>query len=275
MKTKLATLTLGALIMWRIKRYYADASVEDLQWILAPTARLTTLLSGTAFGWEPGEGYLSRERLLLIEKACAGINFMIAAFGMVTFVLSRRIRSWSSGAGILLASLAASYVAAVAVNATRITVSMWLAAHAFHLPGVAAGQMHRFEGIVFYFGGLVLLHAVVQRFDSPYRPMRLTTPLVCYYALTLAVPLANGAGRQGAAFVEYALFVLALPLILVGLARVVETTIFRAFATPCGNRSLRRLRGLCGFPTTSARAPRWTAVTAATRRWRRPALGKP
>jgi hypothetical protein len=26
---------------------------------------------------QPGEGYLSRERFFLIEKACAGINFMI------------------------------------------------------------------------------------------------------------------------------------------------------------------------------------------------------
>jgi hypothetical protein len=98
---------------------------------------------------------------------------------------------------------------------------MWLAAHAFHLPGMAAGQLHRFEGIVFYFSGLVLLHGVVQRFDNPRQPMHLTTPLAWYYALTLAVPLANGAGRHGAAFVEYALFVAVLPVILVGLARAV------------------------------------------------------
>ena len=101
MRIRVATLMLVALIMWRIKRYYADANVDDLQWILGPTARLVTAVTTTPFQWEAGEGYLSRERMFLIEKACAGINFMIAAFGMVAFVLRRRMCGALTGAAVI------------------------------------------------------------------------------------------------------------------------------------------------------------------------------
>jgi exosortase K len=164
MKTKLAVLTLAALVMWRMKRYYADARVDDLRWILSPTTRLVTALTGVRFGWEPGEGYFSSERLFLIEKVCAGINFMIAALGMVVCVLICRMRSWLDAALVVVVSVAASYSAAVIVNAVRIAAAMWLAARAFRVMWMTAGQIHRLEGIVFYFGGLVLLYALVQQF---------------------------------------------------------------------------------------------------------------
>ncbi len=228
MRIRVATLMLVALIMWRIKRYYADANVDDLRWILGPTARLVTAVTTTPLQWEAGEGYLSRERMFLIEKACAGINFMIAAFGMVAFVLRRRMCSVRTSAAVVVVSLTTSYAAAIGVNAVRITAALWLAAHSVHLPGMDAVQFHRFEGIVFYFGGLVLLHAIVQRFDDQSRSMRLTTPLLAYYTLTLAVPLANGAWRNTATFVEYAIFVLTLPLAFVALVAVVGY----AFAPP-------------------------------------------
>ena len=220
MNAKLATLALAALVMWRIKRYYADAQVDDLRWILGPTARLVTTFTGAPFGWEPGEGYLSRERFFLIEKACAGINFMIAAFGMVAFVLRRRIRTWLAGTAVLVVSVLASYSAAVVVNAMRITFAMWLAAHSFQIAGMSAGQLHRIEGIVLYFGGLVALHELARRFDGRPAAVRMTTPLFWYYGMTLVVPLTNGAAGNSAAFVEYALCVLTLPLVCIALARV-------------------------------------------------------
>ena len=112
-KRTLGILLLVALAMWGMKRYYAEAPVDELQWILGPTATLVTALTGVPFEWEPGQGYLSRERFFLIEKACAGINFMIAAFGMVAFVRGRRVRSCRAAAGVLLMCVLASYSAAV------------------------------------------------------------------------------------------------------------------------------------------------------------------
>lgn len=52
---------------------------------------------------------------------------------------------------------------------------------------------------------------------------RAALPLSAYYAVTLALPLANGAGRSGVVFVRHAVIVLLVPLIVVGLACAVSS----------------------------------------------------
>jgi len=230
-KRTLAILLLVALATWAMKRYYAEAPVDELHWILGPTTTLVTALTRVSFEWEPGQGYLSRERFFLIAKACAGINFMIAAFGMVAVVRGRRVGSCRAAAGVLLMCVLASYSAAVCVNAARITIAMWLAAHPVGFAGMTAAQLHRVEGIACYFGGLVLLYQLVQYVDRPpsHRPIRACfggqarsvpelVPLFWYLVITVAIPLANGAAIAGKVFVEHTLFVLAVPLVLVALA---------------------------------------------------------
>jgi exosortase K len=235
-KRTLGILLLVALAMWGMKRYYAKAPVDELQWILGPTATLVTALTGVRFEWEPGQGYLSRERFFLIAKACAGINFMIAAFGMVAVVRGRRVTSCRAAAGVLLMCVLASYSAAVCVNAARITIAIWLTAHPVGFAGMTAAQVHRVEGIVCYFGGLVLLYQLVQYVDHgskrvspgaegacPPKHVRIgrregAVPLFWYLVITVAVPLANGAASGGKVFVEHMLYVLAVPLALVALA---------------------------------------------------------
>jgi len=165
MKIKLLVLAAAALMAWGLKRHYSDARADDLWWILRPTAQLVSATTGAPFAMQPGEGYFSRERLFLIEKSCAGINFMIAAFGMLMLALLHRVGSRFSAARVLSVSLLASYSAAVLVNAVRIAVAMWLAAHPVAWPALSAGEVHRVEGITAYFGGLVLLYELVQRLD--------------------------------------------------------------------------------------------------------------
>ena len=164
MKTKLVVLALALVIAWALKSHYAAARADDLLWILTPTTRIVGVVTGADFSLQAGEGYFSRERMFLIEKSCAGVNFMIAAFAMLVVALFHRVRSAVSAAGVLGVSLAVGYAAAVVVNAARIAVAMWLAAH----PGalfIGAADVHRLEGITVYFGGLVLLYEVVQRLD--------------------------------------------------------------------------------------------------------------
>jgi exosortase K len=165
-KAKLCVLIFTALFVWGMKRFYSDARADDLWWVLSPTARLAGVAAGTTFTIEPGEGYVSRERLFLIEKSCAGINFMIAAFGMVVFALFHRVASAASGVRVVVVSLIASYLAAVLVNTARIVIAMWLAAQSVAWSTLSAADVHRIEGIAVYFGGLVLLYELVQQLDS-------------------------------------------------------------------------------------------------------------
>jgi len=172
MKRRLAAVAVAMLIAWGLKRHYAEARAEDLAWILGPTSRLAGAIAGTTFEPQLGEGYLSREHLFVIAKACAGVNFMVAAFGMMVWALLHHIGSLASAAWVLVVSLLASYGATVLVNAARIVAALWLAAHPIGLSVFSAGEVHRLEGIAVYFGGLVLLYELVQQFDRRTVPVR-------------------------------------------------------------------------------------------------------
>ena len=119
---------------------------------------------------------MSRERLFLIEKSCAGLNFMIAALGMTGFALSRDGARGMRAVSTLAASVALSYAGAVLVNAVRILVAIWLCS-----ANVASGwwtpaRVHRLEGIAVYFAGLMVLDFVARRFAGPGRPRECEAP---------------------------------------------------------------------------------------------------
>jgi hypothetical protein len=69
---------------------------------------------------------------------------------------------------------------------------------------------------------------------------RATPPLAWYYAITLALPLANGAAQAGVAFVEHAMVVLVLPPVLIVLACAAYEG---ARVLPCGTTG-------CGMTVT-------------------------
>jgi exosortase K len=225
MKPKVGALIVVALGVWGMKRYYADARPDDLWWILSPTAHLAGLVTGVRFAMSPGEGYVALDRLFLIEKSCAGINFMIAAFGMVSFALIHRVTSTSSAARVIGVGLLVSYTAAIVVNATRIAIALWLGAHPIARTSVSAAQLHRIEGIVVYFGGLMMLYQLVRRFDRHVAPAwsDWALPLACYYAVTIVIPLANGAAEVGPAFAAHVAVVLVLPPLIIAATTAVRT----------------------------------------------------
>src|SRR5262249_20153093 len=159
----------------------------------------------------------SGDHTFLIAASCAGVNFLITAFLMLSLGTWWRNQPeefrWSS----VPVTLGCAYVATVLVNAIRISTAL-------QLRGMSAGgwmtpnQMHRFEGIFIYFGFLMLLFVVSERVAYRRRPFgiiagralhpwrgssnyhdlfgsirQLSFPLLIYYATTLALPLLNGA----------------------------------------------------------------------------------
>jgi exosortase K len=157
-----AVLAVMALAMFALKRHYSTAEVEDVRWILWPTSTLVALVTGSAFEFERGAGYLSREHFFVIEKSCAGLNFMIAALGMIGFALSRHAGRWRDSAGILARSVVLSFVAAVLVNTLRILVAIGLSSVDLASGWWTAPRIHRVEGVAVYFGGLMVLNRMAR-----------------------------------------------------------------------------------------------------------------
>jgi len=213
-----AQLVLVGLCALALKSYYSTATADDLIWILRPTTALVELLSGQHFEFESYAGYMSSDRRFVIAVPCAGVNFLITAFLMLA--LRRLWRERFRGicwryipfAGVL------AYLVTLIANTTRIWLALELRARAVAISGLTNNQLHRVEGIVVYFTFLLLLFVLLERFESTQRlnfARVLLFPLVVYYAMALGVPLLNGSFHRGSAFWEHAIYVLAVPLVII------------------------------------------------------------
>ncbi len=201
-----------------LKQYYSTASANQLRWILAPTSACVELVSGTSFEFESHAGYISRDRSFLIASSCAGVNFLITAFLMLSARKLLRDRSQKTAWGFIPAAALIAYLVTLIANTTRIAIALRLQRMPAQVSWLNPNQVHRFEGIFIYFGFLLLLFVVGEKMSSEKTSglfRQSFFPLLVYYATTLGIPLANGAYRQGTEFWEYSIFVLLIPLVLI------------------------------------------------------------
>ena len=209
---QLVVVLLCALVL---KSYYSTATADELRWILAPTTAMVEMLSGRSFAFESYTGYMSSDHTFVIAVPCAGVNFLLTAFLMIGLRRLWRDRFQAVSWRFLPIAALIAYVAALIANTTRICVALEMQRRAVEFSWLTGNQLHRIEGIVIYFGFLLLLFMLIERPDSPPRLNRvLLFPLLIYYATTLGIPLINGSYMQPA-FWEHFGFVLVLPLIIV------------------------------------------------------------
>jgi exosortase K len=235
-----------------LKLHYSTASVNQLRWIVAPTTVLVELISGTRFAFESHAGYLSSDRSFLIAASCAGVNFLITAFLMLSL---RKL--WKDGSRKGSDNLAWSFIPTAALfaylvtiiaNGVRISIALHLQRMSPEFSWLTPNQLHRFEGIFVYFGFLLLLFVVSEKLSSEDRAglshhdevrcveeaseigrhsysrgklglLRVTFfPLLIYYVTTLGIPLLYSVFRPRvviADFREHLVFVLLTPLLLI------------------------------------------------------------
>jgi exosortase K len=232
-----AIFYLAAILMaLALKQYYSQARAEDLGWILKPTAGLVSLITGDEFSFKTGTGYVCGTQRIIIAPGCAGINFMLMAFGMSVFTGMHHMQRSCHRFLWLVCSLAAAYGLTMGVNTLRIIASI----HTFHADfsssGLAWGRVHRLEGVVIYFFFQYLFYSmirrIIQKMDGPRieisdQPLGLDhpersfqsithrdrpkwgvsevarktfftglTPIIWYLAVTLAVPFLNSAPKK-------------------------------------------------------------------------------
>ena len=152
------------------KTYYRDASAGDLGWILAPTAHLVSWVTGVAFTFERGAGWISREVGFIIAPACAGVNFALAAFLALSLGWLPGMRSARSTAARLALAAAVAYVATLVVNTARIAIAIAMHRGTIDVGGWDREHVHEVEGIVVYLGGLCALYALARAVEARRRP---------------------------------------------------------------------------------------------------------
>jgi len=206
--TRLLSGAVAAVCMVLLKHHYSIASADQLRWILAPTARLVAWFTSARPVFEAGVGYVDFTHGIIIAPACAGINFMIMAFGLAACLAIRHTRLPAHQWVWLTYAAALSFSGTLAVNTLRIIVSMSLYAAPIYSGILTVERLHRLAGVGIYFGALWLFYRLWAHIIKCYRkPVsgRLADadnslsnwlPYCWYLAIALGVPIANGLLRQ-------------------------------------------------------------------------------
>lgn len=213
-RQSLQIIAVGACAL-ALKIHYSIASPDHLRWILSPTTWLVELLSSQSFHFESHAGYMSSDHSFLIAASCAGVNFMIASFLMLTLrtLLSNRTQSVSWW--FIPKAAAIAYLTTLVANTVRICIALEMQKGLPSIDQLNFNQMHRLEGILVYFAFLLMLFRITETAHSkslPARVRQLSFPLSIYYVTTLLLPFLNGASRYSQAFWEHSVFVLVVPL---------------------------------------------------------------
>lgn len=191
----------AAVLALGLKYHYSRASVDDLLWIMGPTAGLVSKMTGLSFAHDPSSGFVNHELGIAIAPACSGVNFLIIAFGMAFFSFAHRFKNIRDKYVWIAASLAGAYLLTLGVNSLRIGLSIVTLSHDIHTAWLTAERVHRMEGIVVYFLCLCLfyrgIHHLIpvhgRKTHNRKRPgIRALWPLFWYLAMALGVPLVTG-----------------------------------------------------------------------------------
>jgi len=263
-RSRLPVALLTVLVMLLLKQHYSTATATQIDWILAPTAKLVAWLTSANPVWESGVGYVDFSRGIIVAPACAGINFMIMAFGLAAFCGLHKIRKVTHQAAWLLSALAAAYGLALLVNMVRIAASMVLYQADIYSGWMTVERVHRLTGVVLYFAVLWLyflgLRPIIASYCSwfDHRTGQWDVhlpdwlPPGWYLLGALGVPLANQAWKRGLpSFAEHCVTVL-----LATLAVWAAATAVNRLRKTLRDRVSHRLRALHSDPSSSCPARR-------------------
>ena len=83
----------GALLLLGMKYYYSRGDPDSLSWILAPTARWVSALSGIPFIKVTQTGYVSHSCRFIIAASCSGLQFLMISMTALVFSYIHRMRT--------------------------------------------------------------------------------------------------------------------------------------------------------------------------------------
>lgn len=219
---KLASVFIILTLAYLLKSIYSQGNSETLGWLLAPTAALVELFTGIPFVCEAGTGWVNYHHHVAIVPSCAGGNFLIILFCLLSLhcvYALRRMPSVKYLFPAIVLSLVFAYGATLLVNSARIRVSIILYGADIYKGWLTPELVHRVAGIVIYYLSLLGCYTLLLMFlqkragqgAGSFRLLNggvLLVPLLCYLLFTVGVPLVRSTGiRDPEQFVYHALTV--------------------------------------------------------------------
>jgi exosortase K len=152
---------IGIFILFKFGYSYADN--DNLIFLLKPTDKLVGLLTGSNSVYISDKGYFYNQLNIVIDKSCAGFNFWVLSFLMLTFLGLKYFDSNKKKLLTILLSLIGAYLLTVFVNTSRIFASI---VTQNQMSDIFVNQkliIHETIGIVTNLSFLILTYFIIDR----------------------------------------------------------------------------------------------------------------
>lgn len=149
-----------------LRYLFGVVPVEMLDFLLFPVSKLVGFCLNSPGRFVEGAGYVHEGLQIIIERSCAGGNFLLISFLMTSwfFIHEKVLRSWLIIPGALLLS----YLLTILANVGRITGYLVLTGKE-GIPLVMLIDkhlLHTFTGVVVYLVFLILFYFILQKIVS-------------------------------------------------------------------------------------------------------------
>jgi exosortase K len=223
---------IGLIIILGIKYIYSKASSAELDFILAPTARWVTLISGVGFTKQADVGYINHSIRFIIAPSCSGVQFMLITFATLFFPFVHKTNSMRGGVCWLAGSFVFSYPFTVFINGFRIMLVIYIPVYFdewnIYANWLTSERLHTIIGTVVYVASLLAVYLLagslsmlkentspetlskflINKFQSKLfvkMVYRFVPPMLCYFFIVLVIPFLHNARQNDfKKFLEYA-----------------------------------------------------------------------
>lgn len=156
-KTPLLIIVLAIIL----KSVFYDTPVEQVSWLLKPTALLTGLFLSIPFEWIAGAGYMDPEGRYLITPECSGLSFLTISSIFIGLLLIRdrdKIKLPLYWGPVIIF---ACYLWTLLANTSRICGAIALERLKVSYPDLTSlGWLHYGEGLFVYFCFFLILNFI-------------------------------------------------------------------------------------------------------------------
>jgi exosortase K len=218
---------IGLMILLGMKYLYSKASCEELDFILAPTARWVTILGRIDFTKKADVGYINHNIRFIIAPGCSGVQFMLITFSTIFFPFVHRMNSLRKGVCWIAGSFVFSYPFTIFINGIRILLAIYIPVY-FNKWNITADwltaeRLHTIIGTVVYVVALLAVYPLAGLVSKskgnsstgipdkckgklPIKMLyRFLPPMLCYFSVTLVIPFLHNAHQNDFnKFLDYA-----------------------------------------------------------------------
>ena len=147
-----------------LKLGFTHANTDDLLFLLAPTAKLVELLTGSQAIYMTGNGYYFENLNIIIEKSCSGFNFGILCFILFTYLVLKYFNKQSHKIGTFSMALICAYLLAIFSNTSRIIASVVVRNQTINFLHNQQYILHEAVGIITNLSFLILAYYLIDKF---------------------------------------------------------------------------------------------------------------